>query len=379
MQEAIQTRERRQEARSLQRVAVRDAGQDDFLDLNDRPKTLTDAKQAASLDREEPPVLLLCPGIAYSKAHRYEDARQLFEATSNSNPKFERGFYNLGASWKALGNQSKALEAFRKATVANPGYGGAWQEIGRIQASRGESKSAVASYSKAIQLDPANAQAMSELAVLEANGGDYGSAEGLFQRALGVKDDAKTNDNMATVKLQLGKAQDAVTYAEKAVSEEPNEAIYQYRLGLAYERTGKVDGAIAAYTQAANFDKNYVDPRINLGKIYNSSGFPDKALTVLEEAYAADPKSFEANNNLADAYNRKGLFDKAVFHWEISLNLAPQNTVVRMNLAKAYFSAKQNRCGQGRVQRPDKAGQIAMGRVLRARQAIRDDGRRDGR
>jgi tetratricopeptide (TPR) repeat protein len=244
-------------------------------------------------------------------------------------------------TYKALGDQDKALDAFRKAVQVKTDYSVGWQQIGRIQAAKGDKKQAVESFNKAIQYDPSNTDAMTELAVVYSTSGDFKSAEGLFQRALGVRDDATTNYNMATVKIELGKPQDALKYAQRAAEQAPNSALYQYTLGLAYEKTGDIDAAISAYNQAINLDKKYADPRVNLGKIYNNSGFPDKALAILEEAYKADPKSLEANNNLADTYNKKGLYDKAIFHWEISLNLAPRNTIVRMNLAKAYVSANR--------------------------------------
>jgi tetratricopeptide (TPR) repeat protein len=223
-------------------------------DLNQTDNAIIELRQAASLDPKNY-LYSYALGLSYFKARRYEDARQSFEATTTLNPKFERGYYNLGMTWKAMGDQGKALDIFRKAVQVKPDYAVAWQQIGFIQAARGDRKSATDSYGKAIQFDPGNAQAMRELAVIQADSGDYKSAEGLFQRALGVKDDALTNYNMATVKLELGKAQDAVKYAEKAVAQSSNVAIYQYALGLADEQAGNSDAAIAAYTQAAALDK----------------------------------------------------------------------------------------------------------------------------
>src|ERR1700690_2830748 len=59
-------------------------------------------------------------GVAYMNMQRADEAREILEEITQSQPADARGWYNLGLLEKSSGNSEAALAAFTRALVIDP-------------------------------------------------------------------------------------------------------------------------------------------------------------------------------------------------------------------------------------------------------------------
>jgi tetratricopeptide (TPR) repeat protein len=270
----------------------------------------------------------------------FAEAARSYESAVQINAGVESVWYNLGAAYGRQGKQDNALAAYRKAIEVKPDYAVAHRQLGSILSARGDKAGAIEAYKRCLFYDPGNLAAIRELGAAQSSSGDYSGAEASFNRALELApNDDQTNYNMALVKIELKKYDEARVFSERAAAASPAKALYYYTLGLACESAGDEEGAIAAYTKAASLDQKYVRPRVNLGKIFIANGLPDQAMTLLLEAYRVEPSSFEVNNNLGAAYQKLEDWERSVEYYEKAITAEPNNATTRLNLARAYAGA----------------------------------------
>lgn len=138
--------------------------------------------------------------------------------------------------------------------------------------------------------------------------------------------------------LMTGKQKEIISKIEDQSQKEPNNKLYPYYLGIAYNAAKDYPKAEAAYKKAIAIDPNYADANINLSglimnngiEIYNKANkLPtskqteykammnkanaefDRALPYLQKATELDPKSRLALENLRTYYVVKGNTAKA--------------------------------------------------------------------
>jgi tetratricopeptide (TPR) repeat protein len=273
----------------------------------------------------------------------FAEAAAAYESAAQINPGSESVWFNLGAVYGRLRKQDNALSAYRRAVEIKPDYAPAHRQIGAILSAKGDRAGAIEAYKRCLFYNPERLVALAalrEMGAVQSASGDYQGAETSFARALELSpDDDQTNYNMALVKLELKKYDEARSFSEKAAALAPSKALYHYTSGLSRESAGDEEGAIAAYAKAASLDRKYVRPRINLGRIFIAGGLPEQALTLLLEAYQAEPASFEVNNNLGAAYQKMEDWERSVEYYERAITVEPGNATAHLNLARAYIGA----------------------------------------
>jgi tetratricopeptide (TPR) repeat protein len=307
-------------------------------DANQTDRAITEFREASRLDANNF-IYAHDLGRSLFLSRRYQEAREAFQNVVRINPNFETGWYNLGGTLRILNRQNEALEAYKQAVAIKDDYAAAHREIGRILQATGDSKGAINAFSKALQYSN-DFPTLCELAAAHGHAGNFVEAESIFARALQINSkDAQTNYNMAVVKLELRKYDEALSFAKNAVDNSPANAIYIYTMGLACEKMGAPELAINSYQRSISLDPKYMRPRINLGSIYLSSGKYDDAIACLSEAYTIEPANFEVNNNLGAVYAKKENWSYSIVHYERALTSNPNDPTVRFNLARAYAGA----------------------------------------
>jgi tetratricopeptide (TPR) repeat protein len=321
-------------------------------DANQTDKAISEFREASRLDDSN---FLYAHDLGRSLflSRRYQEARESFQNVVKINPSFETGWYNLGGTLRLLNRQNEALEAYRQAVAIKDDYAAAHREIGRILQLTGDSRGAINAFSKALQYSN-DFPTLCELGAAHSQAGNFSEAESIFARALKINStDVQTNYNMAVVKLELRKYDEALSYAKIAVDKSPSNAVYVYTMGLACEKMGASELAISAYQRSISLDSKYMRPRINLGSIFLSAGRYDDAITCLSEAYSIEPANFEINNNLGAVYAKKENWTYSIVHYEKALTSYPNDPTVRFNLARAY-------AGAGEIEKAQNSYQVLL-------------------
>jgi tetratricopeptide (TPR) repeat protein len=91
---------------------------------------------------------------------------------------------------------------------------------------------------------------------------------------------------MAQANAALGRYDDAIFEAQRAIQLEPQNIDHRYALASAFEQAGDWSRALAAYDDLARLDPGSELPRLGSASVYMSSGDPARAAQLLEPLYA---------------------------------------------------------------------------------------------
>jgi len=176
---------------------------------------------------------------------------------------------------------------------------------------------------------------------------------------------------MGSVALNYGLIDEAIRYANIAVSLDPRHYGAQSLLGAAYFKKGLYAESAAAYEKAGELRPELAEIHVNLGIVYSELDAQDKAVAEfgkavalngdataafylarayykqkrLDEALDAVQKSIVKNGKNAGAYNLKGVilnelkrFAEAKGSFQAGLILAPTDVNLQVNLGIAYYN-----------------------------------------
>jgi tetratricopeptide (TPR) repeat protein len=125
---------------------------------------------------------------------------------------------------------------------------------------------------------------------------------------------------------------EAVKGFQAILQADPNNALAEARLGLAYfiqyraSHDGKLlDMAKAATGQALNLDPSLAPPYVTLSRIAAMRGQTDMAMQQLKKALDLDPRNAEAYGALADVYDAEGKRAEAVAAYQKAIDFAPDD------------------------------------------------------
>jgi tetratricopeptide (TPR) repeat protein len=98
----------------------------------------------------------------------------------------------------------------------------------------------------------------------------------------------------------------AVTEFKKAIVLKPDEAVYRFNLGKAYEDQKEWGRAIVEYKEAIKLGEEEAVYRFNLGRVYKVRGEWRQAIAELNEACRRDSENAEYRKELASCYHVQG-------------------------------------------------------------------------
>lgn len=176
----------------------------------------------------------------------------------------------------------------------------------------------------------------SNLSVLYAAQGDTVSAIKIAGE--GAAKFPKSSD-LATREIEFslmsGKQKEVIEKINAQSAKEPNNKIYPFYLGIAYNAANDNAKAEDAYKKAIALDANYTDAYINLGGLIMNSGIEiynkaNKLPANKQAEYTATMKKAQAE------------FDRALPFLEKAAELNPKSELALRNL-KTYYSIKNNK------------------------------------
>lgn len=120
----------------------------------------------------------------------------------------------------------------------------------------------------------------------------------------------------------------AATYLERALYDDPQNADAHLKLARVYERLGSTDKAAKEYSFALTKSSENQDILISLENIW-------------KQKVAACPDDAEAHANLGAIYQKKGNIQGALQEYRIAEKLNPSSTTTRLNQGTLYQQQKQ--------------------------------------
>ncbi len=140
-------------------------------------------------------------------------ARNFYTQSLAERPANPEALNNLGAVYRALGDNKKAEESYRRAIDLDPKFAPAWSNLAVILDSQGKRQEATAALQEALQLDPRNVSTKVNLAIQFAALGLYPEARRLLEEAI------RDNASLAEAHYTLGQVLEKQGDKQQAIVE----------------------------------------------------------------------------------------------------------------------------------------------------------------
>ena len=219
-------------------------------------------------DRSQPVALNMLGAIAFA-ARDYEQAIDFIKMAIVEDTEYSAAYNNLGRVFGATGRHEEAIEALNHCLSLNPSDSIAHYNMGCSLLGLRQLDSAMASANKAVSLAPDSIDNLILSARILHDGGKY---------------------------------EDAITVAERILSQDTSRKLIHNIRGHSLELLGHYNQALESYSLALTIDPNDPESLVNLGHLFFSLGQLDSSIEVLERAVENDPTNGAALKGLGYAY-----------------------------------------------------------------------------
>lgn len=235
----------------------------------------------------------------YSKGD-YKGAAEAYELSVRSDPKFARGYVELGSAYRGLDDYAQAEKAFAKA-VSIQEDSCAQCGLGMVYHLQHRHREAEAALKRAIALNPADECGFHQLGWLYYDEQRYKEAIGPFFTETTLKPRAVTYHFLGNAYRYTNDFDDAVKAYREGLRLDPVYSRMFVDLGHAYYGLGRYSQAMDAYRQAIKADANDVDARVALGLSELKHGDARAASEQYQIVQKLDPERAET---LRAVFNR---------------------------------------------------------------------------
>jgi tetratricopeptide (TPR) repeat protein len=196
----------------------------------------------------------------------------------------DRSHLLLGLTWRELKKPEDAEAELQKAVQDNPSSETNAYLAGHQLVLDEKYEAALKYLYKAVELNPADSAALRALGMAQARLGSYGLAESYYRKAAEA---AGATPNAAQAYIDLafllllgndpGKAEDALSWARKAVQLDPSLPDAHYLAGKALFKLGRLPQAVGELHEAEQLNPNDSKPHFLLAQAYDRLGETQKA------------------------------------------------------------------------------------------------------
>nr|WP_255630593.1 sulfotransferase [Novosphingobium sp. FKTRR1] len=284
-------------------------------------------------------------GIILQEAGKLDDSLACLERVLALQPAYPEAHNNLGNTLKRLGRLEQARQNYEKALEIAPNYAEALSNLSNLLNDLGQPGDALKLARKAIAVNPRLSDAYINAAAVEVGRNNHGEAlrwmDALLAYAplhvggLGVR---------ATALRHLGRLDEALADARRAVATAPEDGEAQNVLGEILQAQNNTADALAAFERAAR-SIGFASEKamVNRGIALMECGESDAAEAAFEQVLAQYPRSAAAWFNLSDMRRCKP-DDPAIAAMEAlvasdGLHSKADRTALHFALGKAWLDA----------------------------------------
>jgi len=223
----------------------------------------------------------------------YQAAAAAYERSVGSDPKFARGYIELGLSYHQLEKYPQAEDAFKKAVTI---HDDACAEcgLGMVLHAQGRNEEAEKALKRAASLNPQDPCAFNHLGRMYYKLERYPEAIEAFRSEINLRPSALAYHFLATSYVYNDQFDKAVTAYRQVLRLDPNYSEVYAPLGHAENYLGRKSEAIDAYRKALKADPDNTEVRLWLGYAELERGNNKAAQEQYEALRRLDSKSAES-------------------------------------------------------------------------------------
>jgi len=171
-------------------------------------------------------------GQCYEAIKWYEKLMDMNEAPES------RMYFNIGMCYLVMQNYTQAIEAFLKSTSADPKFNKSWVNLGYCYLQIGNPDKAISSFKQL----PLSCESLTCTGNAYFQLGNYEEAIAHYLRAVEIKEESGTYNNLGAALKKVGLFQDAIYAFTDSLSVHPNSEAAS-NLATLYIEVGKVEEA----------------------------------------------------------------------------------------------------------------------------------------
>jgi tetratricopeptide (TPR) repeat protein len=227
----------------------------------------------------------------YLQQGRIDDALALFQQRIAQNPSNLDNYVNAGSIAARTGRLDTALRLYQDALRQNDRVPDIWGRLGEIQMAKGDRQKAIESFNKAKDIDPKAVSAYLGLALVHEQSGDMQKARAMYEQVLKLQsDNAIALNNLAFQLAETGSDLDqALSMAQKAKQKAPTNPNIADTLGWVYIKKNLHDSAIGLYRELVRANPQNATYQYHLGMALAQKGNKPEAKKALEAALKNKP------------------------------------------------------------------------------------------
>ena len=224
-------------------------------------------------------------GIALRRSGDDGAAAEAFEAALKIDETDIDARYNLGNTMVALGNHTRAIQAFQHVRAQRPDWAQPANNEGAAWMALGDARRAEGCFSDAIRIEPDFAHAWGNLGAARAALGRHASPLHTLQRALSLApDDPGIRTQLGHLLTELGHFDAAIRTFESVLKLAPSAPDARAGLSFALHRKGDSIGALARIAPAIASENPHPDEAVAYARICLHMDVPERAIAVLEDS-----------------------------------------------------------------------------------------------
>jgi len=203
----------------------------------------------------------------------------------NQYPKSDFIFNILGASYKAIGSNDDAINAYVMLLKINPRNSDGFNNLGLVYKDINQYYKAEVIFKKAIEIDPNNSKVYNNLGNLYKRINNFSSAKEMFRKAITTnKNFCEAYNNLGLAYLDERKIDESIECFEKAIQINPGYVFSLNNLGLAYKQKDDFFQAENFFIKAIKINPAYFEAYSNLGNLYRDQNKFKLAIETLQKA-----------------------------------------------------------------------------------------------
>jgi Tfp pilus assembly protein PilF len=217
-----------------------------------------------------------CFGLAFCAT-----ARKSPKVDNEKDPQYQ---YEKAVIAMKYGLPEQAIDYVNLALSLDPRHYQSLDLLGLIHLQAKDYRRAADALEKCLEVKPDFIDAINRLGTTYYELGEKDKAEQAYQKSLALDGNAFASFNLAKLRLEENKLQDALDYVDKSIQKVGRQAGAYNLKGVILNQMERYPEAISSFQTALALTPNDVNVNVNLGIAFMNARQYDKSLEVLEKA-----------------------------------------------------------------------------------------------
>ena len=267
-----------------------------------------------------------------------EEKLRLVESKVFQEPENYHAQRELAVEYERKGMYSRAKDIYLRMIASDPSNADYHYYLGSFYSKTGQPKRARFAFEEALEINPDHVATINALTGYSGRPESDEMATDLIQKASHREREGPArylNDVQGHIKS--GSYDDAVSVSQEARSRFPDNSIFPYLEGQAYQADGDIENAKKSYKLSMTLDKTDPSPAVALANLYFNQGNYIYAAINYENALQMNPMDVNLRHKNGLSYFKAYEWGKAASAWEDLLHYSPNHSEVRKLLPQTYY------------------------------------------